>query len=86
MKIEELKGRLKEEAAALFYTFVPVQGNDTFKKIIAVILFVFWCFITGSKAYGLCETDDVWYIPLTAFVFLLAGKLWQIEFYRRSNQ
>lgn len=81
-----MQKRLKQEAKALALTFIPRDGNNHMRKVCGLTMLAFWIAWTA-----LITTHHAWlegahtvgaYTATTAFVFLMLGKLWDIEYNR----
>lgn len=72
---------VKEGLAALTLTFIPHEGNNLFKKLIAAVLLLSWLamffgFVTVPPAMA------TWIVPYTAMVFAVVGGLMGVNWER----
>lgn len=65
-------------AASFGLTFVPHAGNDDFKKYVALILITGWFVLLAFTMLGAMAATTQ-FVLLTAAVFLLIGKMWNVE-------
>lgn len=74
------KQRAKIECVALGRALMPHKNNNDVRKAVAIILVLVWSAITLSLSLeGVKAVAPPYYGLLTAVVFLLVGRLWNIE-------
>jgi hypothetical protein len=72
--------RAKIELICLGRTLMPHEDNDAIPKIIALILVGLWSAITLALTLeGVDAVAPPYYGLFSALVFLLVGRLWNIE-------
>ena len=72
--------RTKIELICLWRALMPHEDNDAIPKIIALILVGLWSAITLALTLeGVDAVAPPYYGLFSALVFLLVGRLWNIE-------
>lgn len=76
----ESMDRARIELICLWWALMPHEDNDAIPKIVALILVGLWSAITLSLTLeGVAAVAPPYYGVFTALVFLLVGRLWNIE-------
>ncbi len=72
--------RAKIEAVGLWRALMPQDETETVPKVVALILVVLWSVISLSLTFeGVAAVAPPYYGLFTALVFLLVGRLWNLE-------
>lgn len=60
-------------------SFVPVEGNNDFRKVLGTGLFVVWSTITLAQVFDYGSLEPVWYGLMTAIIYTIIGIQWGFE-------
>jgi len=71
--------QLKRHAVACGRSFVPRSGNNDFRKLLGLGLFLVWATITLAQAFDYGEINTVWYGVMSAVIYTIIGIQWGFE-------
>lgn len=78
--------RCRIEAVALYLTFRFHDGNNHIRKALTLMLVTVWGIVTiGLTFEGIQTVEPPFYGILTAIVFLIVGRMWDIEVENFTN-
>lgn len=70
----------KLEVRGLWRTFMPHEENNNTRKAVTLILVLTWSILTIAMAFeDLATVSPPFYGLYTAVIFLIVGRLWNLE-------
>lgn len=72
-------------AIALVSMFVPVAGNNNFRKLFASVVLVVWAVSFVGWAFGIATLPAHLMVLLTLMIGAVLGKLWDVETQRMAE-
>ena len=77
--LERPRQQLRRHVRACGRSFVPVEGNNDFRKLLGLGLFLLWATLTLAQAFGYGSISTTWYGLMTAIVYTIIGIQWGFE-------